>query len=296
MNAVHGSSPSMSPELGRVIFTDLKATFSRPAVWVCIAVWFIQIGIFAYLIQFIGYQSLKSAGDPQSLVYAKIMRSQITVSGSGNQVLVSVPLFGLPVAVVVGAVLAAADHKARSLGLIVGRLRRRSTLTLARCISILIVTGVMALSTVFLALAAASIVGVVLGDSDSFDPSRFFAAAGATWLALFAYASFGAALSYIFKGAMTGMLTAMGWMLGVEMLIIGTLAKFVGFFAYIQHGLLSTSVGSLSSALADGNFPAENTPGVNAVNSGVMALLVICIWIIVSIAISIVVQNRRDIT
>lgn len=290
--AVRTSDRTLFP---RYLKAEIATIVRRPGIRAAVVVWLLQILLFAYVVQYIVYRSM---GSQMSAEQADGMLRSMSLDLVGPYVAGSVPGYGIPVFVILGALAAAADHRWGTMSTIVARCPRRAHLILARFVAVAIVCLVTAVLTVVLGVGAALVIGATSGQpTGTIDGGSLLASAGATWLMAFAYASFGMTLGFVLRNAMTASAVGVAWLVAVEMLAVGALAGALPVFDAIRRVLLSPNVGAVTAALdPDGALAGSGLLGVSAVNTGLVAVLVIAVWIALGLVVSVRAFTTRDLT
>lgn len=285
--------PGVREEFRRFLVADLRFAAGRPGVRTALVVWVLQIMVFAYLIPFVMYRTMKNTLQPD---VAANMWAVLQTSAVGPYTLASAPLYGLPVGVAVGALVVTGDYRNQTMPILVGRLERRWVLVASRFVVAVVVAFALAVASIVTGMVMAWLIGLFGGGNGSdWDPGSLLAGLMASWLSLGSYAVVGAALGFLTRNLMTSTLLALGWVVGVEQLGIGMLSGAIGFFAALRRGLLSTNTGSLAGALdRDGALAAQGSLGPNTVNSAGTAVVVLLLWMVVALVVSLVSFRQRD--
>lgn len=287
------SSPAQSSPVARYLRAELSALRRRPGVRIAVGVWLLQILVFAYVVQYTVYRAMGPELDP---VQATNMVTSLTPELAGTYVAASVPGYGIPVFVVLGAIVAAADYRYGTLGTLLARCPHRMSFLLARYGALLVVLAVTAVLTVLLGLAGGAVLTTLEGGPLRLDPANLAAGAAAIWLMSTGYATVGFALGILLRNLMTASVVGIGWLVAVEMLLIGGLAGALPAVDAVRSVLLSPNVGSLAAALdSSGVTSGQGLPGVGAVTEGGVAVLVILAWTVVAVTFAVRAFRRRDV-
>lgn len=278
-------------ELGRFIASDLNAARRRTGIWLTMLIWLGQIAVFAYLIPFAVVATLADELGGAAV----LMREALSPAAAGASVVEVVPFYGIPVAVVLGALMVSGDYQHRTFALLVSRVSRRWVVVVSRFIALAVLSLVMAVSANLIALALSMMLSGSLGTSNTVNFGALMMSTGYSWLGLFAYASFSACLAYLFRAAMPAVLVAIGWTMVVEFLVTSLLLGAVPFFGELQKIYLFTNIGSIAGGVAAETGYTTGGFGVSMANGLGFATLIVCVWIVASILVSTLVVVRRDI-
>lgn len=277
----------------RYLRAELSALSRRPGVRIAVGVWLLQILVFAYVVQFTVYRAMGAELDPEQ---AANMVASLAPELAGTYVAASVPGYGIPVFVVLGALVAAGDYRFGTLGTLVARCPHRVSFLLARYGAILAVLAVTAVLTVVLGLVSGAALTLLEGGSLRLDLGNLAAGAAGVWLMSTGYATVGFSLGILLRNTMTASVVAIAWLVAVEMLLIGGLAGALPVADAARSVLLTPNVGSLAAALDHGGVTSgQGLPGVGAVTDGWVAVLIILVWTVVGLALAVRAFQRRDV-
>ncbi|MCK0112060.1 ABC transporter permease [Ornithinimicrobium sp. F0845] len=277
----------------RYLRAELSALGRRPGVRIAVGVWLLQILVFAYVVQFTVYRAMGAELDPTQ---AANMVTSLTPELAGTYVAASVPGYGIPVFVVLGALVAAADYRSGTLGTLLARCPHRVSFLLSRYAALLVILAVTAVLTVLLGLVSGAALTMLEGGPLAIAPENLVAGAGGVWLMSTGYATLGFALGILLRNLMTASVVGIAWLVAVEMLLIGGLAGALPAVDAVRSVLLTPNVGSLAAALdSSGVTSGQGLPGVGAVTQGWVAVLVILLWTVVALTLAVRAFRRRDV-
>jgi hypothetical protein len=149
--------------------------------------------------------------------------------------------------------------------------------------------------TLALSLAGSAVIADVEGRPLAYPAVGSLAVTlGAIWLIAAAWGSVGFALGTLTRNVMGAIAIGLSWTLGVEVLLIGGLARAVPALEPVRDVLLSPSSGSLAAALGAPRGP-NGTPGVVLTAPGPVAAAVLLAYIAVSVWVAVTVFRRRDV-
>lgn len=284
---------SSSTDLWQIVRTDVKAATLRPAIRIAVLIWVLQIVIFAYVIPYIVYRTATDAIGPEA---AEALQAGLELSVLGEYVTASVPLYGIPVGVTVGAILVCSDYESRTLGILLARIPKRWWLGVSRLVTMAVVSLVMALCSFIAAAICSTIFTAIRGVGFGFDFGGTVLGLGATTLGLFSYAVLGSLFGYLTRSILGAVMLGLGWTFGIETLGIGMLSGSSGFFKVLHRFTLTGNIGSLPAALDRTEvLSLLSSPGVNMLHSGLVAFIFIICWLVVCASLGISLLCRRDV-
>lgn len=283
-----------STGLWQIICTDVKAAILKPAIRIAVLVWVFQIVIFAYVIPYVLYRTATDAIEPDA---AEVLRSGLDLPVLGEYVSASVPLYGIPVGLAVGAILVCSDYQSKTLGVLLARIPKRWWLGVSRLVTMAVISLMMAMCSFIAAAICSTIFAAIGGAGFGFHFGATMLGLGATALGLFSYAVLGSVFGYLTRSILGAVMAGLGWTFGIEMLGIAMLSGSSDFFK-VLHGLtLTGNIGSLPAALdRTGLLSAQPTLGVNTLHSGPVALVFIICWLVVCASLGIFLLCKRDVT
>ncbi|MCZ2819838.1 ABC transporter permease subunit [Modestobacter sp. VKM Ac-2977] len=278
----------------RCLGAELFSARRRPGVRIAALLWGLQIAVFAYAAQYLVYRSM---GEDLEAGQSAAMLAAMQPEQLGAYAAASVPGYGIPVFVVLGALVAAGDYRWGVLRAILVRFPARGTLLAARWVCLQVLTLVLNVVGFLVALVGTAAVAVSEGGSPTVPSLGSVVVPFLTsWLIMVGYSTVGFTLGIVLRSVMAAALCALGWLVAVELLLIGSLAGAMRGFELLQHVLLTANAGSLVSALANTDRVAgTGLPGLASVNGPGLAALVVLAWTVVGLVTSIVVFRRRDV-
>lgn len=264
----------------------------RPGVLVMALVWSIQVMAFAYLILFIVYRSTGSDLAPAD---AEGMLGQLLPHSTGSFIVGSLPIYGGPVMLVIGVMVASGDYRLGTMRTLLSRFSNRTVFLAARFTGLVLVMLALSVLTMVLSLLSSGL--VALAEDRPLDypaPGSLLLAIGSIWLIVTAWASLGFALGSLTRNVGAAIAIGLTWTLGIETLLVGGIASVVPFLDAIRVVMLSPSSGSLASALGaqDGS---GGTPGVVSTVDGPVAAIVLVGWTAISALVALAAFRRRDV-
>lgn len=257
----------------------------RPAVRILAIVWSAQIVGFAYALSYVLH---KTAPDQT----ADLLRSLLPARAA-DFIVGSLPLYGGPVLVILGAVVSGTDFRTGSLATLLPRFPDRGSFLLGRFVALSVVTACYALVT--LVLSAVSSLGVALAEDLAVawpGPLEWLRGFAVIWLIMTAFAGLGGAIGVLTRSLPVAIAVGLLWTPGAEN-VLALVSGGVEALHPLRAVLLSPSAGSLAAAMAPAGSSA---PGVAAISSPGVAVAVLACWIVVPLLISMLVFNRRDVT
>lgn len=251
------------------------------------AVWVLQIVVFAYLVNYLFAQSVQDL--PAEQIQA--MQDGLLPENATAAVVGSLPMFGAPVMIILGALLAAGDEKSGVIRAILSRFPERGTLIGGKIIALAVVVAIAILASFLVAFPSSAAIAALTGEELTFAPidtiARDIAFGYATGLA---WAVLGFALGIITRSLALSIAIGLLWALAVEQALHG-LAGMVSSLDSVRVLTLSGASGVLADATG-----ASGMPGGAPDASVATALLVLLGWCVVAIVASTMVFRSRDIS
>jgi ABC-type transport system involved in multi-copper enzyme maturation permease subunit len=255
------------------------------------AIWCAQIILFAYLVSYLIYRFVPhlTAGQAARLHHA-LLPAQL-----GSQVLDSMPVYGGPVMLIIGALLAGGDHRWGTLRTLLARRPGRAEFLAGRAATMAAVMLAISVLSLVISGVCSTVIAVI-----SHFPAGWPSAGSlllhlaALWLICLAWAMTGFALAVLTRSLTAAIGIGLMWTLVVENIVAGLSAS-VPALAELRKGLLSAATGSLAQALSGSAVPS-GVPGVASVVSGPVAALVLVLYVAAGFGAAVLVFRRRDVT
>lgn len=277
------------PGFASALRGELNLTKHRLAVWISLGVWAVCIGAFAYLVSYLSTAGAAWYTPEQQEMIVNAMLPQ----GTSYYVLASLPLYGAPQFAILGAILGASDFGRGTIRAIASRFPNRTPLIAARTVNLAIIGALAALVTLLTSLLSSLAVAAVAGRAWEFPPIADLAGTLlAIWLVAVTFIAFGFAIGKLTRNTITAILIAVGWVLGVELLLVGMLAPVVPFLESVQGFLPVGATASLAAAFVPAG--QQTVPVVVAASGPATAVLVLLTWTLVSSLVAWTVFKRRD--
>lgn len=292
MSTLTASAASASP--GRPGFAaairgELLLTRRRLAAWVSLAIWALCIAVFAYLVSYVSTVGAEWYSPEQQRMFVSAMLP----SGTSYYVLASLPLYGAPQFAILGAILGSSDYTRGTIRTITSRFPNRTPFIAARLANLVILSAAAATVTLLTSIFSSSGIAMVAGRETKFPSLIDLATTGlAIWLVAIAFIAIGFALGSLTRSILAAVAIAVGWVLGVESLLVGMLAPFAPALEAVQGFL---PVGATSS-LAAGFIPSgqQTVPAIIATTTPGSAVVVLLVWTALACTVSFILFRRRD--
>ncbi|PDQ36393.1 MAG: hypothetical protein B5766_01020 [Candidatus Lumbricidophila eiseniae] len=286
------TSAHASDGLGRAVSGAFSLMAWRPGYKVATVVWSLQILIFAYAINYAVVATLPTEQIPPGLL------ASLLPEATGSYVLASIPVYGAPVFIVVGAMMTASEYRWGVLQTLLARFSNRTSFLLGRWIVLVSLAAIIAVLSIVLSVVASVVVALMLGEPVAFPSfAEYIVEFLAGTLMVVALATFGFFLGVLTRNVMVAAAIGIAWTIGVETLLVGSLAGILSFFEALRSGLLTINAGSLSTAIAESTgLDVSSTFGATTAVSGGVAAGVLGVWTIVTLIGSIVLFRRRDVS
>lgn len=240
------SSVSAAPGFASALRGELSITRRRAAGWVSLGIWAACIVLFAYFVSYISTAGAQWYSTEQQDALVAAMLPQ----GTSYYVLASLPLYGAPQLVILGAVIGASDFVRGTIGTISARFPSRIPLAAARLVNLLLLSAAAALVTLGSSVLSSLGVAAFSGRNGVFPPPAELAVTLLViWLAAATFIVLGYAVGTLTRNTIAAAAVVVVWILGVEALLVGMLAPVVPFVAQVQGYLPVGATSSLAAAL-----------------------------------------------
>jgi len=282
----------VSSGIGRAVGGAFRLMVWRPGYKVAAAVWSLQILIFAYAINYAVVTTLPAEQVPPGLLAA------LQPEATGSYMLASIPVYGAPVFIIVGAMMTASEYRWGALQTLLARFSNRTSFLVGRWISLISLTAIVTVLSIVLSVLASVIIALMLDKPVTFPPFTEYTVeflAGA--LMAMALATCGFFLGVLTRNVMAAAAIGIAWTIGVETLAVGSLAEILPLFETLRSGLLTINAGSLSTAIAESTgLDVSGTFGATTTVDGGLAAVILGIWTLTALAGSIFLFRRRDVS
>jgi ABC-type transport system involved in multi-copper enzyme maturation permease subunit len=271
--------------------TELRAIRYRPGPKIMMAVWCAQIIVFAYLVSYLIYRFVPSLSPAQAAqIHRALLPGQLA-----TQVLDSMPVYGGPVMLIIGALVGGGDYRWGTLRTIIARYPDRTGFLLGRAGALTAVMLLISVVSLVLSGVCATIIALAGHDSAAWpSPGSLLAHLLALWLVCAAWGIAGFALAVLTRSVTAAIGIGLLWTLALEN-VVGALAASVPALSDVRKVLLSAATGSLAKAMS-GPGAAAGAPGVAPVVAGWVAVLILLGYVAAGIGVGLAAFTRRDIT
>lgn len=263
----------------------------RPAPWVLVGIWLLQIVIFAYVVNAAVYQ-----GSTDEALRDAVGRN-LTGELAAVWPLGSMPMYGAPVFVILGALASASDYRYGTLRLVLTRFGSRTQLLLARWACVALMSAVVSGLTLAVAFPTSALVSRWLGLPPSTPALGDVASAfGVGALIIATLATIGFVAGVLTRSALGAVLGGAGWVIGVEVLLLAMLTPAVAGLATVRGVLPAGAAGSVAASLAgDAGVDLAATLGVAELVPPAAAVAVMCGWTVLGLVVALLLFRRRDV-
>ncbi|WHT17588.1 ABC transporter permease subunit [Crossiella sp. CA-258035] len=276
--------------------SELLAIRKRPAAWLLGACWLAQTLLFTFTVPYIVYraQSGSAAANPEQA--GAMLRNLLPESLVANT-LMSFPMFGGAIMVILGAVLMGGEYRWSTWGPLFTQGPGRMAVLLAKFLTMaLAVLGIVLATFAFSSVLRLVVAGVEGGPVVFPDPLTVLAGIGACWLLGLACATLGFFLASAFRSTGTGLAVGLVWLLALENAVNGLTFALPAVKA-VQTLLIGPSGGAIAAEL--GARPQGSSGGVAMlvvdVTSVPVAVLVLLGYVLVFLGLSLRLARGRDI-
>lgn len=264
----------------------------RPGYKVATVVWGLQIFIFAYAINYAVVSTLPAEQTPAGLL------ASLQPGATGSYMLASIPVYGAPVFIIVGAMVTAGEYRWGVLQTLLARFSNRTAFLLGRWIALVAFAAIVTVLSIALSVVASVVIALMLDEPIAFPPfAEYIVEFLAAGLMIVALATFGFFLGVLTRNVMAAAVVGIAWTIGVETLVVGSLAGVLPLFETLRSGLLTINAGSLSTAIAESTgLDVSGTFGATTAVDGGLAPVILGIWTVVALAASVFLFRRRDVS
>ncbi|MBB6350117.1 ABC transporter permease [Nonomuraea muscovyensis] len=264
----------------------------RPSMWILGGFWAFQIVFFAYAVFFVVYSV---QGDSMTAAQAESALRQLLPASVHHKVLGSLPLYGGPVMLIIGVLVAGSDYRWGILQTIISRTGERTGFLLGRFAGMAVVMALISAGSLVLSVVCSAVVAAATGRPFAYPPvSGLLLFVPALALMTTAWGALGFLLGVLSRNPATAIAVGLLWTLGLEN-ALGALAYAVPALDGVRHLMIGTNTGSLAHALGAPTVSEGGAPGVVDMASGPVAAAVLAGYVTVALAISLITFRRRDI-
>lgn len=263
---------------------ELDKLIRRPATWALGAVWVAMAIVFGYVIPYSIYVSNQ----------APLQAYQLLPEQLSNNVLAGFPLFGVAIALIVGALATGGEFGWGTLGPILVQRPVRLNVLAGKLLAVVVVLLGFVVAVFFLDAVSSYVVTSIESAPVNWpSPWDLAQALGAGWFIFIAGGALGTVLATIFRDTTL----AVGLGLVYVLVIEGLLSGFAGqseTIANVAKGLPGPNAASIVAALAPASTGTD-TPGMVAVVGGGQATFVLAAYTIAFLLIAALLFYRRDV-
>jgi ABC-2 type transport system permease protein len=266
---------------------EMDKLLRRPATWVLVAVWAIAAVSYVYIIPYFTYANPAnnvSASARQALLTSMLPEQLIAGVTAGF------PLFGGMLVLVFGALVVGSEYSWGTLKTVFAQQLGRSRVLLGKLLALAVMQVAFVLA-VFVPGALSSFIIAMVAHAPVSWPSAggFVQAFGADWLILTMWATLGALLATVLRGATLAI--GLGLFYLIFERVIAGFANLSGLLADLSRTLPGSNAGALAAALA----PSSGAPGVAAVVGPTQAILVLVAYVGGFVLLSLLLVLKRDV-
>lgn len=287
---VRATSAPTRPALLTALTATRSTYLRRPVVWTLVGVWLLQVVVFAYLVNALVY-----SGDPSDPVMSDVVRN-LRGDAAATWPLASMPMYGAPVFTLLGALAAGSPFRYGTLRVVVPRAGGRMPVVLASWLCVAALSVVVGILTMVASVAtSAALAGVVDRPVSVPTVGELAAGAGAGALIVLALASLGFVLALVARSVLVGVVVGVGWVIGVEVLLLSMLSPVAGWVDALRGVLPAGASGSVAAGVGVGpELALASTVGVTELLPVTASLLVLGGWTAACVVVAVMVFQRRD--
>lgn len=262
----------------------------RPVVWVLVVVWLLQVAVFAYLINALVFQS-----NPDDPVMAAVV-GNLSGQAAATWPLASMPLYGSPVFILLGALASGSEYRYGTLRVIIPRSGGRVSYVVASWLCVAIVCVITSLLTLVVSWAmSAALSGVTDQEVTAPAFSEMLTAFGLGALIILTMASLGFSLALLTRSILVGLVLGVGWIVGIEILLLSMLAPVAEWIDGLRGVLPAGAAGSAVADIGDdADLVLSSTVGVSDLVDTPVAVAVLAVWLVLCVVVSVAAFRRRD--
>ncbi|WP_435299765.1 ABC transporter permease subunit [Timonella sp. A28] len=255
------------------------------------ALWAVLVAVFGVLTPYLVYVSLPSTTEDLDALYNLVVPASIPLT-----VLGSYPMFGGAVMLILGVLIAGPEYRWGTWTARFTQGASRSQVVAAKATAGSVTAAAAVLIAFIAGLLVSTVITIIEGSSWSApDLSKTVLSLLAGTLISVAWVCIGMALAIIFKGTTMALIVGLLWVLGIENIVSG-LAQILPWLEPIRVFLPGVASGSIAAALGVATQDAGGTPGVAAVTSGSVAVLVLCFYAVAAFVVARALAQRRDVS
>ena len=273
--------------MGNALSAELYGIRRRGSFTAASIVWLLQIVLFAYVANYIVSLTLTDIGEDALLA----MRDSVLPAGVTGAVVGSLPMYGGPIMVILGALIGAGDQRSGMLRTVLSRYPERGKFMAAKLIALTLLIGIVMALTFVVAFACSTIIAVIEGAQWAAPPAvDLLAGFGSAWLIGTAWAVIGLAIATITRSLAGTIAIGLLWALVAEQIIHG-LASVAPALETVRGVLLSGASAVLAEGIGAGSGMPAGAPDLSAATgTGILF-----IWVVIGAIVSIVVFRQRDV-
>lgn len=263
---------------------ELDKLIRRPATWALGTVWVAMAVVFGYVIPYSIYVS-----NQEPLQAYQLLPGQLA-----NNVLAGFPLFGVAIALIVGALATGGEFGWSTLGPILVQRPVRSNVLAGKLLAIAVVLLGFVIAVFFLDAVSSYVVTSIESAQVNWpSPWDLTQALGAGWFILLAGGALGTMLATLFRGTTLAVSLGLVYILVIE----GFISGFAGqseTIADVAKALPGPNAASIVAALAPASV-GTGTPGMVTVVGGGQATFVLAAYTIAFLMVATLLFYRRDV-
>jgi ABC-type transport system involved in multi-copper enzyme maturation permease subunit len=276
---------------GSALRGELFAARRAKAVWIIALIWAIQVAAFAYTVSYI------TGTNPEWFTAAEIdaQLANLLPAGAGYYILASIPTYAAPLMIILGAILGGSDSAKHTVSVVLSRFRNRGVFLAARFCAAALISVLIAIITVVVSAGSAVVVAIVSESPIELPPVGEVALgvlSAGLLIAVFMF--FGLALGFVTRNAFVASGIGVAWILGIETLLVGSLAPVFPALESIQAFLLTGASSSIVAAATPAG--KSSIPEAIAHTAGPAAVAILAIWAAISVTSALLAFKKRDLT
>ncbi|HEX3784171.1 MAG TPA: ABC transporter permease subunit [Pseudonocardiaceae bacterium] len=268
----------------------------RTALWLIVVAWLVLSLLFGYVFPYLSYHGIAAGPEAASGASAQRVLAGALPADLVPSAIQGFPVFAGALALILGVLCVGSEYSWQTVKVMFSQGPRRFSVLAGKTASVLLVMLMIVVLTFAVDALAALLIASITSGPVSWPPiGDLLRGVGAGWLIVGMWALAGMFLGFILRGTALAVGIGLVWTLAVENLL-RAFASTISAINVLQRWFPGTNAGSLAAALGVPTMGKGGDPGITATVSGQQATLVLIGYLVVFVAISTVLVNRRDIT
>jgi ABC-2 type transport system permease protein len=263
-----------------------------PATWVIIGVWLTLNVMFGYVFDYLNYRDAVNGGDQR---IADALLAQLSLEGVPSTMVAGLPMFGGALVVILAALATGTGYGWNTWRTVFTQGPRRLSVLGGTLLALAVVVATVATLTLLVDLAASAIVMTATSQQLIWPGLGTLAEGlGGALLIVGTWTAGGALIGIVARSPALSVGLGLVWLLVVENLLRGV-STLLGPLEPVTNVLPGSAAGSLAGAVgAPTEIETGGAPGVLTVLSGVEAIALLSLYVVVFVTAAALLMTRRD--